>query len=71
MVFSDRGSVVSYDAPPVVRAATGAIGAGADDVFLTGGSEVSLASILPISRACKMGDSWEILAASFGLLPSQ
>ncbi len=47
----ERGSVVSYELDPEVRAVTGAIGAGAVDVRLTGGSETSFASSLPISLA--------------------
>src|SRR5512139_1849095 len=65
MFFTERGSVVSYAVvPEEVRAVTGAIGAGAVDVFLAGGLDASLASIFPISRACKRGLRREIRSAS-------
>ena len=69
MDLIDRGSVVSWLGEPVERAVTGLIGAGAFEVFLTGGSEANLASIFPISLACKKGVSREIRAASLMLVP--
>jgi hypothetical protein len=45
----------------VEREETGAIGAGAVEVFLTGGFEANLASIFPISFACKIGGKLAIL----------
>jgi hypothetical protein len=52
MCFTDLGSVVSYvvDADLAV---TGVIGVGAAEVFFAGGLDCTLASILPISLACK------------------
>ena len=70
MFFTERGSVVSYAGVPVeVRAVTGAIGAGAVEVFLAGGLAPSLASIFPISRACKSGERRAIRSASLGFDP--
>ena len=69
MFLIERGSVVSSAGAPVERAVTGEIGGGADVVFLTGGSEANLASIVPISFACKKGDNLEIRAASLTLEP--
>ena len=51
------------------RAVTGAIGAGAVEVFLTGGLEAIPASSFPISFACKMGDSRAMRSASLGFEP--
>jgi hypothetical protein len=51
MLLIERGSVVSCDGEPEARAVTGEIGAGADVVRFTGGSEANLASIFPISFA--------------------
>ena len=69
MDLIDRGSVVSWLGAPFERAVTGLIGAGAFEVFLTGGSEANLASIFPISLACMKGVKREILAASLTLEP--
>ena len=69
MVLVDRGSVVSKAGAPEARAVTGEIGAGALVVFLTGGSEANLASILPISLAWAKGDIREIRSASLGFDP--
>jgi iron complex transport system permease protein len=44
-------------------------GAGAVEVFLAGGLSPSLASIFPISRACKSGDRRAIRSASLGFDP--
>jgi hypothetical protein len=51
MLLIERGSVVSKAGAPTERAVTGEIGAGADVVFLIGGADANLASILPISFA--------------------
>ena len=69
MDLIDRGSVVSWLGAPVERAVTGLIGAGAFEVFLTGGSEANRASIFPISFAYMKGDKREIRAASLTLEP--
>ena len=69
MDLIDRGSVVSWLGEPFERAVTGLIGAGAFEVFLTGGSEANLASIFPISLACMKGDNLAIRAASLMLEP--
>src|SRR5574343_531610 len=65
MVFTDRGSVVSYVGEPTERGVTGAMGAGALEIFFTGGSDANLASIFPISLACAKGGNLEIRSASF------
>jgi hypothetical protein len=49
MDLIERGSVVSNAGDPVVLAVTGEIGAGADEVRLTGGLSASLASSFPNS----------------------
>ena len=69
MFFTERGSVVSKLGDPEDLAVTGAIGAGALEVFLTGGLSLNLASIFPNSLACERGDKREIRSASFGLVP--
>jgi hypothetical protein len=45
------------------------MGGGALVVFFKTGSEAILASSLPISLACKIGDRREIRLASFGWVP--
>ena len=47
---------------------TGAIGAGAVEVFLTGGFEAIPASSFPISFACKMGGMFALVVAGVALV---
>ncbi|MFN9903345.1 MAG: hypothetical protein ACK55Z_32145, partial [bacterium] len=66
----ERGSVVSKDGLLLLpRAVTGVIGAGAEVVRLTGGLSASLASIFPISLACKIGGKRAMRSVSLTLVP--